>query len=400
MKKKIDIINFHFAFNYGAVLQCYALQKLLEKQGNSVRVIDYRPYGQMQYYYIIPRPIKSFVAAFKYRQNESFYKRLLFSIKWGVNAFLTFFSLNKRMKYKKAFSTFVENNFNLTCRYKNLKKLQKNYPDADIYLCGSDQIWNPDVTFGYDGGYFLNFGPEKAKRIAYAPSPNGGMSRLDLKKDFLKSWLSRFDHISLRESQRKEEIEEVTMKNVSVVLDPTLLLDSIDYESIEEKIECPENFILFYGFDDKSIDFSEICKSITKKYNNIPLINISIDNIKLKCNNLIIKKFVTPGQFVYLIKKSSFVITNSFHAIVFSILYSKQFLCIKKTGTSARMVELLNSLNLADRINDGNGCQYNDKIDYISVYEKLNLLRLDSLKYLNEAINDKETVLNNEDKKF
>ena len=382
---KIKLINFHFAFNYGAVLQSYALKTVIESMDMQVEIIDYRPYGQMQYYKLIPNPFKTFFLAFRFKRNRSLIKRILFSFRWSLKTCLSFFSLPKRMKYKKAFEPFVKKNIKTTKPYYDNASLKKDPPQGEFYVCGSDQIWNPLVTFGYDDAYFLNFGPESTKRIAYAISPNSGIDEKDCDYCDLKKWLRRFDFISLRESEKKELIESITGKQVPITLDPTLLLNNQNYSKIEEMVSCPKDYILVYAFSDTNHSLCDYVEMISNK-KNINVIDISIDNLHFGKN---VKKIIpTPGQFLYLIKNASIVITNSFHATVFSIIYSKQFVCFRKTGTSRRMVELLEATGLLNRLYresfDYLSCD--NKISYEEVYDKLDALKVKSIDYLVESL--------------
>lgn len=348
---RIALINFHYAYNYGAVLQCTALKQVLENMGHSVEIIDYRPYYQMQYYLKYPNPFITARYAWNKLNKDRVCKRAMFSAKWFVHTIFNYRYAKKRKNLGELFQPYIDRNFKQTKRYNSYSELQKNPPDGlDAYICGSDQLWNPDVTWGIDPAYYLNFGDDQVKRIAYAVSPCG----LDCKKnrDEIAKAGEKLEFVSLRESEKKTELLNILKCNeITICPDPTLLIKCEGYKIYEEKIE-ETSYIAFYGFVDNDHKKNEILmnKAITlSKKKCLTIVDFSLDYFKWEYDR--VKKInVTPGKFLSYIKNADYIVTNSFHGTVFSIIYHKQFYTMPKTGTTSRVVELLNHLNLNERI--------------------------------------------------
>lgn len=349
---KIAMINFFFAYNYGAVLQCTALKKTLENMGHDVTIIDYRPYYQMQYYLPYPNPFLAASYAWKKLKKDFISHRILFTAKWFVHTIFNYRYASHRRNLKAFFQPYVEKNFCLTQRYSSYEELVNHPPIGyDVLICGSDQLWNPDVTWGIDPAYYLNFG-NHAIRIAYAISPCG----LDCSKfrEEIQNAAQRIDRLSLREAEKKKDLESILgISDIEVCPDPTLLLDAQDYSEYEENVfHIDKDYVLFYGFSDTNKN--DLLIQTTQKAANVyncKIIDMSIDFFSWNIPG-VQRITVSPGQFLYLIKNAKCVVTNSFHGTVFSILYKKNFLTISKEGTSARMKELLTQLGLENKIVD------------------------------------------------
>lgn len=145
---KIAIMNFHYAYNYGAVLQCTALKQTLENLGHEVEIINYRPFYQMQYYKRYPNPFRTAIVAMKKMKKDSASARLSFSAKWFVRTILNYRNANDRKKLKNLFEPYLKRNFKQTQLYNTYRELVKDPPKGfDAYICGSDQLWNPNVTW-------------------------------------------------------------------------------------------------------------------------------------------------------------------------------------------------------------------------------------------------------------
>ena len=230
MKEKVGIITFHASHNCGSFLQSYAIENLIRNEFNKdVEIIDFSNEGQKNIY----RPF------LKNNSIKSFIKNLLF------------------LPYKKrienvynCYTKFINENLTLSqdkySKIEELYNIEKNY---DLFIAGSDQIWNitcPDA----DEAYFLPFISNK-KKIAYAPS----FGAKDLRKvtnsneelEKYKKYLLDFDYISCREKNGKKWIEGLINKNVELVLDPTLVVNPSVYSKIEEKSGIEGNYIFYYS---------------------------------------------------------------------------------------------------------------------------------------------------------
>lgn len=380
---KVGLINYHFVYNYGAVLQCTALKEAIESLGHNVIVIDYRPFSQQQYYLPYPNVLKCAKVAYNKFPEKSILKRAYIAVKWFVHVIILYKKAKYRKLLEKKFSSYVNQYLNLTCRYNTIEDIRNNPPEADAYVCGSDQLWNPNVTWGLDAAYFLNFG-NKQKRIAYAVSP----CQLDIHEysEKLQGWCKNLDAISLRETEKRDELESLLKRSISVCIDPTLLLTADQYKKFEEEINgLPEQYILVYAFCDE--DKNKLLKStLTSIYREkkIEIIDVSIDNIQWDLP-VTKKNDSTPGEFLFYFKNAAYIITNSFHGTVFSIIYHRKFLSVTKHGTASRMAELLKKLYLENHM-VRNLSEINhenlEHHDYLKADKSLQKLKTESLEYL------------------
>lgn len=354
---KIATINFHFAHNFGAVLQSLALQKALENMGNSVDVIDYRPDYMVQQYKPFPNPIAGARRAARDYRDSKWGYRVYRELRRAAQYALNYRYAATRMKRQYMFDAFVKEHLNLSQRtYHTIQELRKDSPKADIYITGSDQVWNPYVTNAdLEEAYFLDFGDEAIKRASYAVSP----CQLDVRQyeTRLKTYLGSFSHISLRESERQMELSRCLNREIEVCIDPTLLLTASDYRQYESEIDiAPGRYIVAYAFIDKK-RANEVGNALAKlkKLTGLPVIDISLDTVGMPEGVRRIKA-LSPAGFLAYIKNAAMVVTNSFHGTAFSIVYHRRFLTIPKGGTSSRMDELLSRLGLS-------GCLLRDDID-------------------------------------
>lgn len=383
---KIGTINFHFAHNFGAVLESIALKEFLEKRGHQVVSIDYRPEYLEQQYAVYPNPVAFARWAAKDYADSSTVYRFYRMFRRFIQAFTYYKDADLRKKREKLFENYIKSNMNLTKRYRTIEDLKKDPPSCDMYISGSDQIWNPMVTAGIDEGYFLNFGDTSTRKVAYAVSP----CQLNVKKykGKLKSLLMAYEKISLREEQFICELSQMYKYPIENCVDPTLLLDEPDYLKYMVKPEvCVDNYILVYGFDDKlSPKLLNDIVTIVSNETGYKVIDVSMDGRK-RIDSAINLEAVSPGEFLHYVKNACYVVTNSFHGTVFSIIYNKRFISVSKSGTSSRAGELLASLGLNDRL--ATTCNeksimrliHND-IDYLEVYKRLIDLRKKSEMFL------------------
>ena len=333
--KKICVVTSEESFrnNYGAALQGYALCETLKKMGYTPLVLRYQ--GGM------PQPQVKFKGLRKVKFLLGRTKRqILFRIR-----------NHQEIKYERKYKRQIEKREEYFCNFADSKfafindkreswfDIKENPPHADIYLCGSDQIWNPFFKNGRnDLGYFLDFAPMNKPRIAYAPS--FGCSELpDPAKSNISELLSKFKAVSIREEAGSHIIKKETGMNVPVVADPTLLFTSQEWETVEKKVDgVPEKYILCYRFSDnpetkKSID------DISQKL-DIPVVTLPLSVPALGDKNYQQVFNAGPAEFVWLIHHATLVCTDSFHATVFSLLFHTPFLVFLRenfAGNSGNM---------------------------------------------------------------
>ena len=223
---KIKTITCHHVYNYGASLQAYALQHYLESLGHDVEIIDFNPWFHRARYnpfwihpnaYGISAKIIKMLPIMKYivAPLQAFRKGMFKT--WGR---------------KKAFDKFEKQYYNLTnYKYLSSDDLKRNPPVANIYVAGSDQIWNTYYENGKEPAYYLDFGDKKTKRISYAASL-ATSSIKDGYESFVKDELNKFNAISVREFTGAQVLNQLGLENISVVLDPVFLLDGKDWEKL------------------------------------------------------------------------------------------------------------------------------------------------------------------------
>lgn len=360
---KIGIITFHFACNYGAVLQCYALQTYLEKLGNEVEVINYRP----SYHTVRYEPWKNpFVVAnsnLKRNKNKNIGKKICLYCRGLARAICESVKQTDKGRFV-LFNNFTEKYLNQTRKYTSIQQLRKNPPEDDLYISGSDQLWNPMLLdFSFDEAYFLKFGDQKVKRVTYAVSLKEKYTEEE--KANLVSLSQELNQICIREHNL--EYEKLVNKPVDVCVDPTLLLDSSAYREVEAGRLVQEPYVFVYGFE-SSEELDKAVKETSEKL-GLKVINGSPNRIRLSggCDTVF---NYGPSEFLSYIKYADFVVTNSFHGTAFSIIYHKQFEVVPHSTRGRRMTELLQKLDLSNRIWSETRCNCEDIIDYTFVEEK------------------------------
>lgn len=319
--------------NYGQLLQCYALQKYLCSKGHDAFLIQYSFQKDIR--------VTSFLEKCIYLVNPKIIFRLIKKIK---NRKL----LEKEIKENnRQFDEFRNRYIKKTeCNYSTYYDLKNNPPVADIYIVGSDQVWNY-CTYSlarYKNplhAYFLDFGGKNIKRLSYAAS----WGKKEISNEYIKEispLLQKFDYVSVREESGIELCGKCNRSDVDLVCDPTLLLNAETYRNIyrENEVRKPEGkYILFYflnnecNFDIQTIyDFA--------KLNNLDVIYVTgngkIDKYK--------KYYATIPEWLWLVDNAEYVITNSFHCSVFSILFHKKFGVIQLSGGAAGMNGRFDSL--------------------------------------------------------
>lgn len=378
---KVDIITFHFTSNCGGVLQCWALQKYLDNNGHEAHIINYRP----RYHTIRYDELKNPFVYVKYYRKQythfSFPKRVMLACRSFARC--VYLDCNRAERNTaRLFRSFIESNLHLTKEYSTLIELQKNPPAADAYITGSDQLWNPDLLDGaFDSAYFLDFGNDTVQRISYAVSTGRTLTEKECMG--LKDLCGRLNAVSIREYN--DTLIKSLDRNVQICIDPTLLLNAEDYRVLESDHTESEPYIFVYGFED-SEQLHEAVQKAASKF-RVRIINGSPHRIKLK-GNVVNFRECGPAEFLTLIKNAQFVVTNSFHGTVFSIIYKKNFITVPHKTRGSRMAELLEKLGLNNRLWGSTVFSDESSIDYEGVYRKLDCLRDHSEKYLFTALNN------------
>lgn len=374
--KKIGLITFHNSINYGVYLQAYALQSAVERLDANVEILDYNRFTEGE----------------KQEKNNKTLMYRIRNIRETISVLRLYLfrrGADSRLRARK-FNEFAKNHFKVTAPIGSLNELTEVQANYDAFICGSDQIWNPDYTKG-NGAYFLAFAP-KYKRIAYAPSY--GVSDMSLFKDYeelYKKNISEFHALSVRETSAASLTVQLSGREPEVVVDPTLLLNARDWAALETKPEpILGEYVLFYvlGNDRRYV---ELAKKIHVQYKLQVLV---IPNGPIWTNCSFVKRvFAGVDEFLYLIHHAKFVYTDSFHGVAFSVNYRTSFTALKRTDTkhslTSRLEDFLQSIALNDRcitVDEAlNQCMI-DVVDYKVAEKKLNEWVDYSQQYLANAI--------------
>jgi len=371
---KAGIITFHCADNFGAVLQVYGLQEIIKEMNIEVEIIDFRPQELTEPY----NHTVNFVRNYKKNGCPGVAKLLLSKL-------YNYRNIENRLK---SFNKFRNKYLNVSDnKYKTSKDLLYNPPKYNYYLTGSDQVWNPYFKKAIGDSYFLDFVDDKSSiKISYAASI-AEVVEDELFEDYNK-YINTFDYISIREKSSLEFIKSVSNKDVFVTLDPTLLLDKNKWKIISKKPETKEKYILVYDLQNNN----ELNRLANKLSEEMGLKIISYSNKKNYNNSIQSFRFKGPEEFLGLFENAELILTSSFHGTVFSVINNKPFYTIPHTTRGSRMIDLLRTLNLEDRIiyteEDLKGNDYNIN------YDKVNILleekRQESISFLKKSFSIKE----------
>lgn len=321
---KIGIITILKVNNYGAELQAYATQKVLQLIGYDAEIIDYL-------FYKNPRHKKTRMSA--PTAKMTFRKHLqerLFPIiaHWKSRHF------REAQNVRTAkFEQFHNENTKMSVCYDTLEKLKSAKLDYDILMTGSDQVWNPGI-YSSLAPYFLRFGDERIKRVAYASS-FGVESVPKNIKPYYKESLQRYSAIGVREDKAVDLVKTLSGMDATLVLDPTLLLDREQWLTVAKPmIGLPDQpYVLIYELSDIPY-IKQVAKHISER-TGMPIVrickNASPEDKETEILNII---DAGPAEFLYLFDKAGFIVTNSFHGTAFSINFGKKFYTIIPKGKS------------------------------------------------------------------
>lgn len=377
--KTIGIVTKHKLYHYGSILQAFALQVKLKEIGYDSEIIDYLYPNE---YHNSLNKLRTTCENIKSYRKKIFHKilHLIYNKKDQNN-------INIR---KIRFDEFTKNNLNLTTvLYKNKEDLIANPPNYDVYLTGSDQVWNSYFLYE-DTTYLLSFAPQGKKKIAYAAS--FGQNKFDPDYAALyEKYLKQYDAISVRENSGISLVKELTGFNARLVLDPTLLLNKEDWIFYQSERLIDEPYILCYFLDYSFNPYPYLYDLSNSLHKETGFKLIQIDkNRYITPLNFPSKSICNAGpkEFISLIQNASLIITTSFHGTAFAINFNiPLFSIISNTPSSSdcRQKELLNSLDLERQLLVLNSSipKFKQSLYSISdVNKKLDVLRNDSLNFL------------------
>lgn len=380
---KIGILTFWWSQeNYGQILQCYASQKFLQQLGHDAFLIKY----------------KALKVEEMENDNPSIITKIFSIPHWNYlikliwrkchHSFVNKYIQNHEID--RHFEEFKEKYIRSTAKIYDIFELKKKSPEVDVLVAGSDMVWG---SLGRDPIFYLDFGKHDVLRISLAASFGRQLESLsenDL--DRIKILLSRFNTLTLREDEGVRICKAIGFCFANQVCDPTMLLDRIVYDRIADTCsigDCSKKVLLYYLGDSKSkIGDFEIVHII--RQSGADFNYISSDNAV----NRIPKVFASIEEWLCYIRNSKFVITNSFHGLLFSLMFRKQFavIALDDEGKNSRIYSVLRKFGLYDRICHKKQDLYkclNTEIDYDVIYKKINLFIENSRNKIIESLSIK-----------
>ena len=385
--KKVGIVTlYHNNYNFGGLLQAYALPTAVKKYLGI-------PAEQIDYLFLPEQETKTEKA----KKNISISKII------NLVGFLFFnrlekSNLNKREKAFEQFMKYIPHS-DRVYGYDNICESLKVY---NTFICGGDQIWIDCKKMPWfrteDSRVFtLRFVPDKVKKISYAPS----MAVLELTEEFKKEFcigVNRLDRVSLREKRSLPVLRKLTDKSVTVAVDPVLLLKESDWLKEINYSGKKEKYILCYLLSD-SISQRKALTKLAKKLNyKIITFPHILHNIVRKCDLFFgnIHDYTSgPREFIGLIKNAEMVITDSFHACVFSMIFKTPFAVFERGNTdekgnmNSRIYDFLEEYHLENQLvtaEELTEMKEIPKIDFTYAHEHWKKRREESLKYLENAL--------------
>ena len=327
---KVGIITFHHSLNCGAALQAWALQTAIQKCGHEAAIVNYGRIGWPGKYYFRFNSLRQIVG--------SFYNNfIIFFIAFGIESY-------RRSLYRR----FMREKMRLGASVRKREITKHGYTHI---IVGSDQVWHPVINEG-DDTYFLADVPDGVNRISYAPS--FGVDKFSPEQEQkMSEWLSRFDALSVREPQGVEIVKRLCGRDATVVCDPTLLLERPDYEAIERKprFGLPEKYIAVYticGHPWAEKAALELGKKMELPVVHLPGGQLARWYLPGKAKRI---TALGPAEWLWFMHHAEYVVTNSFHGTVFSMMFHKPFtVALNGRASDERMRTLLAGSGLEGRL--------------------------------------------------
>lgn len=393
---KVAILTYARTNNYGATLQCYALNKYIQSLGHETIVLNV-PLDDGSVRKVKKRPFFMRALSFAKRcllfpYNRFFPKKSLhdYEIRYQLTPEQKALEKEYSQKNMALFDEFRSHYLpNITDEYFYESDFEKNYPEADAYIVGSDQVWNLKICRNQYPIFFLSFVKNGGKKISYAACMGGndkilykGEQKLKIKK-----LLDDFDNISVRNQMAVTICQNNFNFTPKQVLDPTFLIDNYD-ELLAESHAVATGCMYIDKFiiNDQWIT---VIKEIAKKKN----LSIRMDNCLIQIKDVPFAPLCTVQDWLKIIKTSDLIFTDSFHCSVFCILFRKQFVVAPSyQGGEGRMLDLLKIMGIEGRFYYNpqdlieNIEAWSKPIDYNAVWKRIESQRGDSKQFLIESL--------------
>lgn len=321
MKKRVGILTFPHSPSFGASLQMTALHHILKKQGYDVAIVNY---------------INDFMREKKHISGEQ--KK---SLKKVVSELLSWPSRIRFIRFESKLSYYPRKTIHDPAELSIMKER------FDKISCGSDQVWNPDIT-GNDMSYFLDF-CEPCQRMSYAPS--FGVTELEPKyAPAIAAELKQFSALSVRECEGREIVKKLTGAEAQVVLDPTMLVDAEEWRAMEKKPSfstLPQHYIAYFVFRPNAY-VGEFVRKLTEKT------GLKVIRYTWSAKESLFRKDCVgqygPREWMWFLSHADYVVTDSFHGSVFSLLFHREVFVSLASKTNSRMKYLMSQFELQDHV--------------------------------------------------
>lgn len=337
--------------NFGNLLQNYAVQQILLDLGyesETIRNISFKEYRRFGLYFL---------------------PKFATGIYKGVKSMKFMHFARKYIKYSKAI---------VTSKNKNLNALRDQY---DKFICGSDQVWNPDYRGNQNWEFNLMQFARPEQKVAYAAS--FGLSKIPEQYNHLfKESLKDYHSISVREIDAANYVRALTNQKCTVVIDPTMMFEADKWEKLATPVRTLQGkkFVLKYILGNDTVEIGECLQKVVD--DNVVVVKLSNPNSSYYASG--------PDEFLWLIQHAEFVFTDSFHATAFSILFHTPFYVFEKRdeygGTFSRISTLLSQFNLDERVYTGASETVSDKMDFTGADEKLAYERNRAFDFLRQSL--------------
>lgn len=350
--KQCKVLTFCTWTSIGSILQSYGLKKALE---------------QLECKSTILLPART----------NDFFVGKVHSVKSFISFVFQMFIHNHRIAAHHKRLSYIEKALDLQYYgdYAELVALDKNEEEC-VYIAGSDQIWNPDQC---RKSFFLDF-VRNHRCISYGASMGKTEIHPD-KQEVIKGYLSKFDHISVREEQCRESLQPLTGKDISVHIDPTFLITNSDWRSQEKPYGIQGSYILVY-----MIYWNKTCKEQIKELKRrtgLPVYAVCSGLSRVYADHYLFD--VGVEEFLWLVDHAEYVVTSSFHGAAMSAIFNKRFSAVINPATPSRIQNLMDKLKIPRVPIE---CLPDQEFDYTTICARMELERLRGLHYLNEAVNE------------
>lgn len=354
----VSVSTFYREPHVGAVLQAYAMSRVLKQLGHSAEMVSY------------DRPPRG--------GGKRTFKQRIIDVGTGKAA--------TEQQYAAFRKGFLRESAKV---YSNIEELHDEPPRAAAYICGSDQIWNPALLANnaFDPAYFLQYGAASVPRLSYAASFGGYTSNSE-EQAMLRSFLSEFHALSVREPEAQRMLAHILRRDVACTLDPTLLLN--DYSELLDNRRAVEKYVLLY-----SLQNSEEIRRTARNVSTYLGAKIWSAGGPLLPWKVIGRRTTVRGpiQWINLIHNAEAVVTNSFHGLAFSLLLKKRVIVSPLSGAiRTRNERLFNLCDVLDVrkpvVSTDTSSTFSREIDWERVHQRLAESRASSLQFLRDALTE------------